>query len=73
MKKHFYFRLGLAVLAAAGLALAGCNRNTDAPAPVAATPTGVSYTTLRQGTVVVQDRVSSGGGVAVVKDSDGNE
>ena len=73
MENHCSARLGLAVLATAGLALAGCNKNTDAPMPVAAAPAGVSYVTLRQGTVVAQGGVSSGGGVALVKGSDGNE
>ena len=62
-----------APLLATVLLLAACNKNTDAPAPTNIAPTGVTYTTLRQGTVVAQGGVSSGGGVAVVKGSDGNE
>ena len=70
MKKTFAFFAPVL----ASLLLAACNKNTDAPAPAnTAPPTGVTYTTLRQGTVVAQGGVSSGGGVAVVKGSDGNE
>ena len=72
MKKHFLLRL-LPALAAATLALAACNKNTDAPTPVPAAPAGVTYTTLRQGTVMAQGGVSSGGGVAVARGSDGIE
>ena len=55
------------------LLLAACNKNTDAPAPTPAAPAGVTYTTLRQGTVMAQGGVSSGGMVAVVKGSNGTE
>ncbi|MFC6224600.1 hypothetical protein ACFP2F_15225 [Hymenobacter artigasi] len=74
MKKHFPSRLGLALLAVGSLALASCNKRTDAsPAPASAAPAGITYSTLRQGTVSAQGGVSSGGGVALVKGSDGNE
>jgi hypothetical protein len=73
MKKHFPLQLLLPALAATALSLAACNKNTDAPAPAPAAPAGVSYTTLRQGTVMAQGGVSSGGGVAVVKGSNGIE
>ena len=73
MKKRFLFRPWLPSLAVIALALAACNKNTDAPIPVPTAPAGVSYTTLRQGTVVAQGGVSSGGGVAVAKGSDGIE
>ena len=55
------------------LLLAACNKNTDAPAPAPAAPAGITYTTLRQGTVMAQGGVSSGGMVAVVKGSNGTE
>ena len=58
---------------AATLALAGCNKNTDMPTPTPAAPAGISYTTLRHGTVQAQGGVSSGGQVAIAKGSDGNE
>ncbi len=70
MKKPFSF---LAPLLASLLLLAACNKNTDAPAPANVAPVGVTYAPLRQGTVTAQGGVSSGGGVAVVKGSDGNE
>lgn len=73
MKKRFQFRFLLPSLAATALALAACNKNTDAPAPIPAAPAGVSYTTLRQGTVMAQGGVSSGGMVAIAKGSDGLE
>ena len=69
MKKPFAFSTPLLAL----LLLAACNKNTDAPAPTNVAPAGATYTTLRQGTVVAQGGVSSGGMVAVVKGSDGNE
>ncbi|MDQ2773138.1 MAG: hypothetical protein M3Y54_21855 [Bacteroidota bacterium] len=69
MKKIFAFFAPLLAL----LLLAACNKNTDAPAPANTAPAGVTYTALRQGTVVAQGGVSSGGGVAVVKGSDGIE
>lgn len=72
MKKHF-LPLLLPALAAIALGLAACNKNTDAPAPTPTAPAGVTYTLLRQGTVMAQGGVSSGGGVAVVKGSDGLE
>ena len=59
---------------AATLLLAACNKNTDAPVPAApAPPVGLTYTTLRQGTVVAQGGVMSGGMLAVAKGSDGRE
>lgn len=70
MKKPFSL---FAPLLASLLLLAACNKNTDAPAPTTVAPVGITYTPLRQGTVVAQGGVSSGGGVAVVKGSDGNE
>lgn len=70
MKKHFLF---FAPLLAPLLLLAACNKNTDAPAPTNVAPVGITYTPLRQGNVLAQGGVSSGGGVAVVKGSDGNE
>ncbi|MDQ2793215.1 MAG: hypothetical protein M3Y12_04300 [Bacteroidota bacterium] len=73
MKKRFSFRFVLLALVAAALGLAACNKNTDAPAPPPAAPAGVTYATLRQGSVVAQGGVSSGGGVAVAKGSDGTE
>ena len=73
MKKRFPSRLLLTVLAASTLAFASCNKNTDAPAPAPAAPAGVTYSTLRQGTVMAQGGVSSGGQIAVAKGSDGIE
>ena len=73
MKKRFPFRLLLTVLAASTLAFASCNKNTDASAPAPAAPAGVTYSTLRQGTVMAQGGVSSGGQIAVAKGSDGIE
>jgi hypothetical protein len=61
------------LLAASALLLAACNKNTDAPAPAVTVPAGVTYTTLRQGTVMAQGGVMSGGIVAVAKGSDGKE
>ena len=73
MKKRFPSRLLLTALAASTLAFASCNKNTDAPAPAPAAPAGVTYSTLRQGTVMAQGGVSSGGQIAVAKGSDGIE
>ena len=73
MKKHFLSRMVLPGLAATALALAACNKNTDAPTPAPAAPAGVTYATLRQGTVQAQGGVSSGGQVAIAKGSDGSE
>ena len=73
MKKRFLSQLLLPALATTTLILAACNKNTDAPAPIPTAPAGVTYTTLRQGTVMAQGGVSSGGGIAVVKGSDGSE
>ena len=72
MKKLPFPRLR-PLLAAAALLLAACNKNTDAPAPAVAAPAGLTYTTLRQGTVLAQGGVMSGGMVAVAKGSDGQE
>ena len=63
-------------MVATALVLAACNKNTDAPTPIPAAPAapaGVTYTTLRQGTVMAQGGVSSGGQLAVAKGSDGTE
>lgn len=73
MKKRFLSQLLLPALAATGLSLAACNKNTDVPAPAPSAPAGVTYTQLRQGTVMAQGGVSSGGGVAIAKGSDGIE
>ncbi|GAA4049328.1 hypothetical protein GCM10022409_39880 [Hymenobacter glaciei] len=72
MEKRIVSRIVLPALAAA-LALAGCNKNTDAPAPAPVAPVGLTYTTLRQGLVMAQGGVSSGGMVAIAKGSDGIE
>ena len=74
MKKLNRRPLLRSVLAATLLLLAACNKNTDAPAPVAPTPpAGLTYTTLRQGTIMAQGGVMSGGMLAVAKGSDGRE
>lgn len=73
MKNYFLSRFVLPGLAAATLVLAGCNKNTDMPTPTPTAPAGISYTTLRQGTVQAQGGVSSGGQVAIAKGSDGHE
>lgn len=65
--------LRLAALTAATLFASACNKTTTEPAPVVTAPAGITYTTLRQGTVVAQGGVSSGGDVAVAKGSDGTE
>lgn len=73
MRKRFPFRFLLPALAVATLGLAACNKNTDAPAPVPAAPAGLTYTVLREGTVLAQGGVASGGMVALAKGSDGLE
>ena len=74
MKKLNRRPLLRSVLAATLLLLAACNKNTDAPAPTTpAALVGLTYTTLRQGTVVAQGGVMSGGMLAVAKGSDGRE
>lgn len=73
MQTCFRFRFVLPALAATALALASCNKQVEAPAPAAMAPVGTGYTTLRQGTVMAQGGVSSGGMVAVAKSSDGSE
>lgn len=73
MKKPFLLRRLLPGMVATALVLAACNKNTDAPTPIPAAPAGVTYTTLRQGTVMAQGGVSSGGQLAVAKGSDGTE
>ena len=72
MKKTSAF---FAPLLASLLLLAACNKNTDAPVPTSApaAPAGVTYTTLRMGTVVAQGGVMSGGMLAVAKGSNGTE
>ena len=75
MKKLNRLPLLRSVLAATLLLLAACNKNTDAPAPIVppAPPAGLTYTALRQGTVMAQGGVMSGGMLAVAKGSDGRE
>lgn len=74
MEKRFVSRFMLLAVAATSIALlAGCNKNTDAPAPTLAAPAGLTYTALRQGTVMAQGGVSSGGVVAIAKGSNGIE
>lgn len=73
MKKPFLLRRMLPGMVATALVLAACNKNTDVPAPIPTAPAGVTYTTLRQGTVMAQGGVSSGGQLAVAKGSDGTE
>ena len=73
MKKRFFLRFLLPALTLSALGLAACNKNTDAPAPIPVAPAGVTHSTLRQGTVLAQGGVMSGGVVALAQGSDGVE